>query len=119
VLHCDDEPALRAAHSELQRLGARSATIIVARRLRERGVRGLPRGPRPPTRANPANLTRREAEVLALVTEGAANAEIAARLYLSEKTVHHHVSAILRKLGVDSRGQAAAEAVRRGLTHRG
>jgi DNA-binding CsgD family transcriptional regulator/tetratricopeptide (TPR) repeat protein len=116
VLDSGDETALRAAHADLQRLGARSAAAIVARRLRERGVRGLPRGPRPPTRDNPASLTRREAEVLALVTEGASNADIAARLYLSEKTVHHHVSAILRKLGVDSRGQAAAEAARRGLT---
>ena len=57
-----------------------------------------------------------EAEVLAHVQRGASNAEIAARLYLSEKTVHHHVSAILRKLGVASRGQAVYEAARRGLT---
>jgi DNA-binding NarL/FixJ family response regulator len=90
----------------------------VARRLREHGVRGLPRGPRPDTKNHPARLTRREAEVLALVQQGASNADIAARLYLSEKTVHHHVSAILRKLGVSSRGQAVSEAARLGLTAR-
>jgi DNA-binding NarL/FixJ family response regulator len=78
-------------------------------------VRGLPRGPRPETTTNLARLTRRESEVLALVSEGLPNAEIANRLFLSEKTVHHHVSAILRKLEVNSRGQATAAAVRLGL----
>jgi DNA-binding CsgD family transcriptional regulator len=107
---------LRSALAGFQRLGARPAGAIVARRLRTRGVRGLPRGPRPQTSEHPARLTRREAEVLALVREGSSNAEIAARLYLSEKTVHHHVSAILRKLGVGSRGRAVSEAARRGLS---
>jgi DNA-binding NarL/FixJ family response regulator len=78
-------------------------------------VRGLPRGPRASTRDNPAGLTAREVEVLGLVGEGLRNADIAARLFLSEKTVGHHVSAILRKLGVRSRGEASAEARRRGL----
>jgi DNA-binding CsgD family transcriptional regulator len=110
-----DEFVLRSTLAELQRLGARPAATVVARRLREYGVRGLPRGPRPQTTSNPARLTRREAEVLALVQQGMANAEIAARLFVSEKTVHHHVSAVLRKLGVSSRAQAAAEAARRGL----
>ena len=53
--------------------------------------------------------------MLALIREGLSNAEIAGRLYLAEKTVHHHVSAVLRKLGVASRGQAAREAARRGI----
>ena len=78
-------------------------------------MRGLPRGPRPTTRSNPANLTPREVEVLSLVAEGLRNSEIAERLFLAEKTVDHHVSAILRKLGVHTRGQAAAEAARLGL----
>ena len=87
----------------------------MARRLRARGVRGLPRGPRATTRDNPAGLTAREIEVLELVGEGLRNADIAERLYLSEKTVGHHVSAILRKLDVRTRGEASAEAQRRGI----
>jgi DNA-binding NarL/FixJ family response regulator len=85
---------------------------MVARRLRERGARGLPRGPRRRTRENPAGLTSRELEVLALLTQGLRNAEIAQRLVVSEKTVGHHVSAILRKLEVPSRTRAAAKASR-------
>jgi DNA-binding CsgD family transcriptional regulator len=110
-----DEAALRRAYAELQRLGAVPAANIVAQRLRERGIRGLPRGPRASTQSNPANLTGREVEVLALVAEGFANAQIAERLFVSPKTVDHHVSAILRKLDVRTRGQASAEAVRLGL----
>jgi DNA-binding CsgD family transcriptional regulator len=110
-----DEDALRQAHEELQRLGARPAAAIVARRLRERGARDIPRGPRPTTRANPAQLTAREAEVLRLLAEGLRNAEIAARLVVSPRTVDHHVSAILRKLGVRTRGQAASAAGRLGV----
>ena len=110
-----DGKALRQALDELQALGARPAAAIVARRLRELGERSLPRGPRRKTRANPAGLTARELEVLQLLVEGLRNAQIAERLILSEKTVDHHVSAILRKLGVRSRGQATAEAARLGL----
>jgi DNA-binding CsgD family transcriptional regulator len=111
----DDADALRRALDELHRLGAEPAAAIVARRLRERGVRGLPRGPRATTRENPAGLTARELEVLALLAEGLRNAEIAERLFLSEKTVGHHVSAVLRKLDVRSRGEAGAEAHRLGI----
>jgi len=110
-----DEAALRTTLEELQQLGARPASAIVARRLRERGVRGLPRGLRPATKANPANLTPRELEVLVLVAQGLRNADVARRLVLSERTVAHHVSSILRKLGVRSRAEATAEAIRRGV----
>jgi len=110
-----DEAELRRALDELQRLGARPAATIVAGRLRERGVRGLPRGPRPATRENPAGLTPRQLEVLELLAEGMRDSEIAARLVLSERTVGHHVGAILRKLDARNRGQATVEAVRLGL----
>jgi DNA-binding CsgD family transcriptional regulator len=111
----DSEHLLLHALDELRRLGARPAAAIVARRLRDQGVRGLPRGPRPSTRENPAGLTAREVEVLALLAEGLRNSEIAARLFLSERTVDHHVSAVLRKLAVPTRAQAGEEAVRLGL----
>ena len=88
---------------------ARPAAAIVARRLREQGARDLPRGPRPSTLQNQAKLTSREVEILTLIATGIGNAEIAAQLFLSKKTVDHHVSAILRKLGVKTRGQAAAQ----------
>jgi DNA-binding NarL/FixJ family response regulator len=111
----DKEEPLRQALKELQRLQARPAAAFIARRLRERGARGLPRGPRPTTQRNPANLTAREIEVLGLVAQGLRNAQIAERLVLSEKTIDHHVSAILCKLNVRTRGEASAQAVTLGL----
>jgi DNA-binding CsgD family transcriptional regulator len=110
-----DEESLRGALTRLQALDARPAATIVTRRLREQGVRGLPRGPRPATRDNPAGLTTRELDVLALLAQGLRNQQIAQRLFLSSKTVDHHISAILRKLGARNRSEAGGEAVRLGL----
>jgi DNA-binding CsgD family transcriptional regulator len=108
----DEEGALRQGLETLQRLGARPASALVARKLRRMGIRGLPRGPRSSTRSNRLGLTARESEVLALLRQGRGNAEIAQQLFLSAKTVEHHVSSILRKLGVRTRLEATAEAAR-------
>jgi DNA-binding CsgD family transcriptional regulator len=116
IASAGDEAGLRRALTELHRLGARPAAGIVTRRLHERGVRGVPRGPRRANLHNPASLTAREVEVLALVAQGLRNSDVAERLFLSPKTVDHHISAILRKLDVRTRGEASAEAVRLGIT---
>jgi DNA-binding NarL/FixJ family response regulator len=79
------------------------------------GLTAIPRGPRPATRAAPAGLTSREQEVLALVADGLPDREISRRLFISERTVNHHVSAVLSKIGVSSRTAAAREAARMGV----
>ena len=83
--------------------------------MRTLGIRSIPAGPRTATRADPLGLTRREREVLKLICAGHSNAEIAAKLFLSTRTVDHHVSAVLTKLGAPTRGAAAAHAARLGL----
>jgi DNA-binding CsgD family transcriptional regulator len=111
----DDEARLRLALEELLVLGARPAAAMLARRLRERGVMSLPRGPRPTTLQNQYGLTARELEVLALVNEGLQNGQIADRLVVSVRTVDHHVEAILRKLGAKTRADARVAATSLGI----
>lgn len=108
---------VRRAVSVFDRLGAGAAANFARRRLRELGVTSVPRGPRPSTAANPAGLSRREQEVLELVAAGLTNAEIAARLLLSEKTVERHLAGIFVKLGVGSRREAVESALRLGAIH--
>jgi DNA-binding CsgD family transcriptional regulator len=101
------EAGLRSAFEALERLGMPAAAAQVADRLRLIGARRIPRGRRAATRANAAGLTTREVEVLGLISQGLKNAEIGRRLFISSKTVDHHVSAILGKIGVDDRTEAA------------
>ncbi|MFI5916420.1 AAA family ATPase [Dactylosporangium sp. NPDC051541] len=110
-----DEQAQRDAVSVLDELGAAAAARAGRRRMRQDGVRAVPVGPRAATRAHPAGLTRRERQVLELICAGHTNGEIAERLFIAVKTVDHHVSAVLGKLGVPNRSGAAKEAVRLGL----
>ncbi len=115
LLETGDESGMRCALDIFDRLGARPLAAEARRRLRARGVRRIPRGAHPRTRRNPHGLTDREIRVLCLVAQGCRNAEIARQLFLAEKTVGHHVSAVLAKLDVRSRGAAAAVANELGL----
>jgi DNA-binding CsgD family transcriptional regulator len=112
----DDPDQLRTALDTFIRLGARPTADRVAARLRALGVRDLPRQPTRATAANPAGLTDRELEVLALLTDGATNHDIATRLHISPKTAGHHVSAILTKLDTPTRRDAARAARELGIT---
>jgi DNA-binding CsgD family transcriptional regulator/tetratricopeptide (TPR) repeat protein len=115
ALIAGDEDALRQALATFDEMGAGPAATATRRRMRELGVRSIPRGPRPATKTAPAGLTAREQEVLALLSEGLANQEISQRLFISQRTVDHHVSAVLAKIGVSSRAAAAREASRLGI----
>ena len=99
-----------AALEILDRIGAVPLARRVRAELRERGVRGVPRGPSTTTRRNPNGLTERQVDVLQLMSEGLTNAAIADRLVVSVRTVDSHVAAILAKLGVQSRQDAVRAA---------
>jgi len=99
----------------LDRLGADAVASRLRRALRAAGVTGVPGRRRRSTRSNPLDLTERQLEVLSALTDGSTNAELAARLYVSEKTVDHHVSAILAKLGVANRREAVRRARELGI----
>ncbi len=105
-----DAEGMRNALALFERLGAQPVMALVRRRLRQQGVGGIPRGPRPSTRTNQAGRQTRQLEVLRLIAEGLSNTEIAGRLFTSPKTVEHHVSAVLTKLGAHSRAQAISAA---------
>ena len=97
----------RAALSVFEDLGAGREADAAAALMRDLGVKAARTGPK-----NVGRLTRREQEVLVLLGEGLSNPEIAGRLFLSRKTVEHHVARILSKLGLRGRAEAAALAAR-------
>jgi DNA-binding CsgD family transcriptional regulator len=103
----DDEADLRDALSRLDAMSP-PAAHLVRRRMRRLGMRAIPVGVRASTRADPDGLTRREREVLDLVRDNLTNEQIADRLVISVKTVDHHVSSVLAKLGATSRRQISA-----------
>jgi DNA-binding NarL/FixJ family response regulator len=86
------------------------STEGIARAIEERVIAALRRGP-----SDAYGLSPREHEVLTIVAEGRTDREIAARLFISERTVHVHVRRVLAKLGVASRTEAAGLAIRQGL----
>jgi DNA-binding CsgD family transcriptional regulator len=117
LLDTEDEPLLRESLARLSDLGAEAAARLVRQRMRDLGIRSIPAGTRPATKAHPRGLTAREQQILELVSQGHSNEEISASLFISVRTVEHHVSAILGKLGATRRKDAAEEALKLGLTH--
>lgn len=115
ALSAGDTPAQIEALLIFEGLGAQPAAKKLRAHLRGQRVKGIPRGPQPVTRLNPAGLTNREMEVLSLLAEGLNNAGIASELSVSKKTVDHHVSALLGKLTAATRSEALAIARRQGL----
>ena len=108
--HRDREVAgaeARTALAVFEDLGASRDADAAAALMRDLGIKAARTGPK-----NTGRLTGREQEVLALLGEGLSNPEIARRLFLSRKTVEHHVARILSKLGLRGRAEAAALAAR-------
>lgn len=111
-----DEESILEAVSIFDSLGARPGGQWLRSRLRELGASSIPRTPTERTLSNPAGLTKRQLEVLDLMTAGLSNGEIAGRLFISRKTVEHHAAAIYEKLGVSTRAKAIVQAAEAGLT---
>jgi DNA-binding CsgD family transcriptional regulator len=106
LIDTGDPAPVRAGLDLLDRLGADAVAAKVRLELRNRGVTAVPSRRRNTTLGNPAGLTAREIEVLRLLKSGLTNAELGERLYISHKTVDHHVSAIISKLHVRNRREA-------------
>jgi len=117
-LHCPYEQALALSEGDeasmkksieiFERLGASATVQLIKQKMRESGIKSIPKGPRQTTKANPSGLTKRELEVLKLVSHGLSNSDIARELFISPKTVDHHISAVFSKLNIHSRIEAAS-----------
>ena len=103
-----NENSMKAAIEIFEHLGASATSQKIRKSMREVGIKSVPKGPRKTTRKNPAGLTTRQVEVLKLLGKGLSNNEIGSKLFISPKTVDHHISAILSKLNIHSRFEAAA-----------
>lgn len=114
ALSAGDAAAQLEALRRFDELGALPAATMLRRTMRQAGVTGVPRGRRTSTRQDPSGLTRRELAVLDCIAEGLSNKRIAAKLFIAEKTVDHHVSSVLTKLGAENRTEAAKMARARG-----
>ena len=110
LIDSGDESAMREALLIFDRLGAVAAVNVAQASMRRLGFKAIPRGRRRATRSDEFGLTPREREVLALLCADLTNSDIAEQLFISEKTIDHHVSAVLAKMGVGSRREAARKA---------
>jgi DNA-binding CsgD family transcriptional regulator len=109
-----DDARLQAL-SILDDLGATAVSARLRAELVEAGVGSVPRGPTRATRENAFGLTPRQMDVLGHLVKGLTNAEIADLLFVSTRTVDHHVSAILDKMGVSTRAEAVVASQEAGL----
>ncbi len=115
ILFEGNEIDKRKAIGIVHKLGAHTVYEKMKLQMRASGIKSIPRGIRKTTQSNAAFLTERELGVLQLLQEGMQNKEIAARLFISAKTVDHHISSILFKLDVNSRAKAVQGAIHQGI----
>jgi ATP/maltotriose-dependent transcriptional regulator MalT len=115
ILFEGDEADKIKALQAIRNMGANAVHEKLKKEMRASGIRSIPRGIRKSTQSNPALLTERELGVLLLLRDGLQNKEIAAKLFISAKTVDHHISAILFKLDVSTRLKAVQEAKQLGI----
>jgi DNA-binding CsgD family transcriptional regulator len=103
-----NEKAMKKAVEIFDGLGAAAASQLIKQKMRQSGIKNIPKGPRQSTKESPSGLTERQMEILKLVANGLSNSEIGNKLYISTRTVENHISTIFSKLNIHSRVEAAA-----------